>query len=84
MNLHIDADPEKSAYQLYMDICKNGKKPSRGLSEQLKMLCEDAYKRLLEPSITRDVLKEAKEKADHFEINMNKLYQDYLRSNYLK
>ncbi|MBQ1938352.1 MAG: RNA-binding transcriptional accessory protein [Bacteroidales bacterium] len=64
LNLHIDADPEKSAYQLYMDICKNGKKPSRGLSEQLKMLCEDAYKRLLEPSITRDVLKEAKEKAD--------------------
>ncbi len=64
LNLHIDADSEKSAYQLYMDICKNGKKPSRGLSEQLKMLCEDAYKRLLEPSITRDVLKEAKEKAD--------------------
>jgi hypothetical protein len=27
---------------------------------------------------------EAKEKTGPFEINMNKLYQDYLRSNYLK
>lgn len=64
LNLHIDADPDKSTYQLYMDLCKEGKRPSRGLSEQLKLMCEDAYTRLLEPSISRDVLKEAKEKAD--------------------
>ncbi|MBP5398495.1 MAG: RNA-binding transcriptional accessory protein [Bacteroidales bacterium] len=63
LSLKIDADPEKSAWQIYKDLCGEAR-PSRELSEQLQEACDDAYKRLLEPSITNDILKEAKEKAD--------------------
>ncbi len=64
LNLEIDADPEKSSWQLYMDLCKDKKRPSQALANELRSACDDAYKRLLEPSISRDILKEAKEKAD--------------------
>ncbi|MBP5538236.1 MAG: RNA-binding transcriptional accessory protein [Bacteroidales bacterium] len=64
LNLEIDADPEKSSWQLYMDLCKEKKRPSQALANELRSACDDAYKRLLEPSISRDILKEAKEKAD--------------------
>lgn len=64
LNLEIDADPEKSSWQLYMDLCRDKKRPSQALAAELRSACDDAYKRLLEPSISRDILKEAKEKAD--------------------
>ncbi len=64
LNLEIDADPEKSSWQLYMELCKDKKRPSQALANELRSACDDAYKRLLEPSISRDILKEAKEKAD--------------------
>lgn len=64
VHLGIDADPEKSSWQLYMELCKDKKRPSQALAAELRTACDDAYKRLLEPSITNDILKEAKEKAD--------------------
>ncbi|MBO7509711.1 MAG: RNA-binding transcriptional accessory protein, partial [Bacteroidales bacterium] len=64
LNLEIDADPEKSSWQLYMDLCRDKKRPSQALAAELRSACDDAYKRLLEPSISRDIFKEAKEKAD--------------------
>ena len=39
---------------------------------------------VIDKKVFAKLSEEAKEKADHFETNMNKLYQDYLRSNYLK
>ena len=38
--------------------------PAGKLAEQIRMAVDDAYKRLLEPSITTEILKEAKQKAD--------------------
>ena len=64
LNLSVDADAEKSSWQLYMELCKDKKRPSQALAAELREACDDAYKRLLEPSITNDILKEAKEKAD--------------------
>ena len=64
LNLSVDADAEKSSWQLYMELCKDKKRPSQALAAELRAACDDAYKRLLEPSITNDILKEAKEKAD--------------------
>lgn len=71
LSLKIDADPEKSCGQLYYNFCKGTPKhPSQKLSEQIKAAIEDAYSRLLEPSITNEVLREFKEKADVYSINV--------------
>lgn len=39
---------------------------------------------VIDKKVFAKLSEEAKEKTGPFEINMNKLYQDYLRSNYLK
>ena len=49
---------------MYYDLCHGRKYPSRALEEQLKEAIADSYSRLLSPSITTEVLKEYKEKAD--------------------
>ena len=64
LSLKIDADPERSASKMYYDLCHGRKYPSRALEEQLKEAIADSYSRLLSPSITTEVLKEYKEKAD--------------------
>ena len=64
ISLKIDADPEKCCKKLYYDFCQEKRYPSRELAEQLNIAFEDSYKRLLEPSISNEILKEAKEKAD--------------------
>ena len=64
LNLGIDADPAKSASGIRYAFCKAHGYPSAALDEQITLACEDAWKRLLEPSLTTEVLREAKEKAD--------------------
>ena len=64
LSLKIDADPEKSVKKMYYDFCQERKYPAAPLAEQIHMALEDSYKRLLEPSISNEILKEAKEKAD--------------------
>lgn len=64
LSLKIDADAQKSAGMIYWDFCQANGRPSRLAGEQIRMAVEDSWKRLLEPSLTNDVLKEAKEKAD--------------------
>lgn len=64
LSVSIDADAEKCGSKLYYDFCKANSYPSAALSEQLHRAFEDSYKRLLEPSISNEVLKEAKQKAD--------------------
>ena len=64
LSLKIDADPEKAVKKMYYDFCQERKYPAAPLAEQIQMALEDSYKRLLEPSISNEVLKEAKEKAD--------------------
>ena len=64
LSLKIDADPEKAVKKMYFDFCQERKYPAAPLADQIHMALEDSYKRLLEPSISNEILKEAKEKAD--------------------
>ena len=64
LSLKIDADAEKCGKKLYYDFCQERRYPAQPLAEHMHMAFEDAYKRLLEPSISNEVMKEAKEKAD--------------------
>ena len=64
LSLKIDADAEKCGKKLYYDFCQERKYPGPALAEQMHAAFDDAYKRLLEPSISNEVINEAKEKAD--------------------
>ena len=64
ITLKIDADPEKCGKKIYYDFCQERRYPTAPLAEQMHMAFDDAFKRLIEPSISNEVLKEAKEKAD--------------------
>lgn len=70
LSIWIDADPEKCANKMYYDFCQEHSYPSKLLAEQMRMAVEDAFKRLLEPSISNEVIKEAKLKADQESINV--------------
>ncbi len=64
LSVGIDADPEKCTGKMYYDFCQERRYPGPRLAEQIHLAVDDSFKRLLEPSITNEVLKEAKEKAD--------------------
>ena len=64
INVKIDADAEKCGKKIYYDFCQERRYPAAPLAEHMHMAFDDAFKRLLEPSISNEVLKEAKEKAD--------------------
>ena len=70
LTVDIDADADKCAAKMYYDFCKEHSYPAEPLAGQIKMAVEDSYKRLLEPSISNEILKEAKEKADIESINV--------------
>ena len=76
INVRIDADPEKCGKKIYYDFCQERRYPAQPLAEQIHLAFDDAYKRLLEPSISNEVLKEAKEKAD---IESVRIFGDNLR-----
>ena len=60
----IDADPEKCGNKIYYDYCQEKGYPTHEAGLQIREAVDDAFKRLLDPSITGEVLREAKEKAD--------------------
>ena len=64
LNLSIDADPQRCAESIWRFWSRGRRIPSKDLAEQVRTAGEDAYKRLLEPSISGEVLREAKQKAD--------------------
>ena len=70
LSLSIDVDPEKCGAKIYYDFCKANSYPAPALAEQIHLAFDDAYKRLLEPSISNEILKEAKQKADIESINV--------------
>ena len=61
LRVEIDADGEKCGNKLYYDYCQAHGYPSH---TQVRQAVDDAWKRLLDPSITGEILREAKEKAD--------------------
>ncbi len=64
LSLKIDADAEKCGKKIYYDFCQERRYPAPALAEYMHAAFDDSFKRLLEPSISNEVLKEAKEKAD--------------------
>lgn len=76
ITLKIDADSEKCGNKMYYDFCQERHYPAAPLAEQIREAMDDAYKRLLEPSISNEVLQKAKEKAD---IESIKIFGENLR-----
>ena len=76
INVKIDADAEKCGKKIYYDFCQERRYPAAPLAEHIHQAFDDAFKRLLEPSISNEVLKEAKEKAD---IESIRLFGENLR-----
>ena len=70
LSVKIDADPEKCGNKLYYDFCREHGYPSAALGTRLRAAVDDAYSRLLSPSITNEIIREAKEKADIESINV--------------
>ena len=64
LSVGLDADPEKCGNKIYYDFCQERKYPGPKLAEQIREAIDDSFKRLLEPSISNEILKEAKENAD--------------------
>ena len=64
LSVKIDADAEKCGKKIYYDFCQERRYPSNSLAEQIHLAFDDSFKRLIEPSITNEIIKEAKEKAD--------------------
>lgn len=70
LSIGLDADPEKCGNKIYYDFCQEHRYPGSKLANQIRQAVDDAYKRLLEPSLTNEIVKEAKEKADIESINV--------------
>lgn len=64
LSVKIDSDAEKCCKKIYYEYCQARRYPQRPLAEQINLAVEDSFKRLLEPSVSGEVIREAKEKAD--------------------
>lgn len=64
LSVKIDSDAEKCCKKIYYEYCQAHRYPQRPLAEQINIAVEDSFKRLLEPSVSGEVIREAKEKAD--------------------
>lgn len=70
LSVGMDADPEKCANKIYYDFCQEHSYPAGPLADQIKEAVADSFKRLLDPSISTEIVKEAKQKADIESINV--------------
>ena len=64
LSLNIDADPERCGKKIYYDFCQEHGYPSGKLGGEIRTAVDDSFSRLLEPSISNEVIREAKERAD--------------------
>lgn len=76
LKINIDADEDKAASKIYYDFCQEHSYPAGPLAEQIKEAARDSYKRLIEPSISGEIIREAKEKAD---LDSIRVFGDNLR-----
>lgn len=62
---------------VYYQFCRDhGRPQSAALSQEIKLAAEDSYQRHLDPSISNEIIKEAKQKAD---IESIRVFGDNLR-----
>lgn len=64
LTVRIDSDAEKCCKKIYYEYCQAHRYPQKALVEQLNLAVEDSFKRLLEPSVSGEIIREAKQKAD--------------------
>lgn len=64
LSLKVDIDASKVCNKIEYDIFKAKRFPSKALAPVFRNAVEDAYRRLLLPSLSSEVLKDAKERAD--------------------
>lgn len=76
LNVKIDADAQACAKKIYYEFSKGKPYPTDSTRQVLNAAIDDAFKRLLTPSITSDVLRIAKEKAD---VESIRIFGDNLR-----
>lgn len=76
LNVKIDADAQACAKKIYYEFSKGKPYPTDSTRQVLNAAIDDAFKRLLTPSITGDVLRIAKEKAD---VESIRIFGDNLR-----
>lgn len=76
VSISVDALPEKCTNKLYYDWCQDHGYPPARQADQIRSSMDDAYKRLLEPSILNEIVKEAKQKADEDSV---KVFEENLR-----
>ena len=70
LNVGLDIDAEKCGNKVYYEFCRMQGYPSAALAPQIRLAVDDCFKRLLEPTLTSEVIKEAKAKADIESINV--------------
>lgn len=66
IKISIEIDKDEAIDFIHQNIIKS----NNSCSEQVSLAIQDAYKRLLEPSISNEVLQESKAKADEKAINI--------------
>ena len=76
LSVDLDSDPERCGKKIYYDFCQQQGYPGGALADQIKEAVDDSFKRLLEPSISAEVIREAKERAD---IESIKVFGENLR-----
>lgn len=64
LSLKIDADIQACCKKIYYEFSKGKPYPTDSLRKELNSAIEDSFKRLVEPSISGEVLKICKDKAD--------------------
>ncbi len=64
LSLKVDVDKDRQMDDIYAKVLRGRSRPSDKTALEIDYAVEDAYKRLLHPSIENEVLKAAKERAD--------------------
>ena len=64
LSVGLDTDSEKCSAKAYYDFCKENGFPSDACASQVREAVRDSFDRLIEPSISGEVIREAKARAD--------------------
>lgn len=76
LSVKVDVDKDRILDKIYSFVLRGKPEPSRQAALEIDAAVEDAFKRLLHPSIENETLNAAKEKAD---IDSIKVFGDNLR-----
>ena len=76
LSIGLDCDEEKCCKKIYYEFCQEHRYPPKAAAEQIQMAVEDSFGRLLEPSISSEIIREAKQKAD---VESIRIFGDNLR-----